>query len=85
ESNFNLYPNPTNDGFFIEIEDNELSEQASIFMTNIVGEKVKDIASGSLSTNTKRIFVETSNLSSGIYFVSYQNNGRRITKKLIVN
>ncbi|MEQ8625136.1 MAG: M43 family zinc metalloprotease [Vicingaceae bacterium] len=85
ESNFNLYPNPTNDGFYLEIEDSKVSEQASIFMTNIVGEKVKDIVSEGLSTNNKRVFVETSNLSSGIYFVSYQNNGRRITKKLIVN
>jgi len=85
ESNFNLYPNPTNNGFYIEIEDKEISEQASIFMTNLVGERVREITSGSLTSSEKRIFIETSNLSSGIYFVSYQNNGRRITKKLIVN
>ena len=85
ESSFNIYPNPTNGGFYLEIDEVKNTAQASIFISNILGEKVKLISSKNISNNNNRIYVETSTLSSGIYFVSYQNEGRRITKKLIIN
>jgi len=85
ENAFNIYPNPTDNGFYLEVENIEKGNQTDIFMTNLVGERVKVIANEDLADKKDRIFVETSSLSSGIYFVTFQNNDRRVTKKLIVN
>ncbi len=81
---FLIYPNPTDNGFYIEIEDSEYSQSVEIFITNILGKRVKEV-SNQADNNERKIYVGTSDLSPGIYFVSYQNGAKRITKKLIVN
>ncbi len=69
---YQLYPNPTNGILNMELEN--ISDASSIIMTNALGEVV--LSQKLVSNNTN---INTSQLSSGIYFVSI--NG--VTKKII--
>ena len=74
----NVYPNP-NTGAFIMNLTTENNEPASVVITNIVGEKVKEFT---ISTNN------TTNIKldqpAGIYFLSANTATGRYTAKLIV-
>lgn len=73
--NFNLYPNPSNGTFTIEIDQNLMGAKTTIF--NLLGQKIKDFE---LKTTTTH-----QNLSKGIYLLQIEKDGNKTTKKLIVN
>lgn len=78
ESNqIKLYPNPTNKYFSIEGEN---LTNSKIIVTDVLGNIIlKRLAKSNL------IQFDSTNLSSGIYLVTIENEGKVITKKLIVN
>lgn len=75
-TDFNLYPNPTTDGFHIESAKNfnELFISIADAMGKIVLEKQP------VESNQ---FISTNNLQSGVYFISL-NNGITTKSKLLI-
>lgn len=79
--NFQLYPNPFQSGFTIKIDGVRESNWA-MTVTNIEGE---EIMSRELNSDGKTISkkLQLPGLSSGVYFVSLQNEHQQITKRIV--
>ena len=69
-----LYPNPSKEQFNIQLPDGIELEKINIY-SNL----------GELILSIKSSLVNTSNLSSGIYYVDIITNKSRVTKKLVLN
>jgi len=84
-SSFSVYPNPSVNGTAnIHFIAEEKLADASIFLTDLMGQRVKDIFEGELNDTDYQFTLNTSELSPGIYFISLQSERGRITKKLVV-
>lgn len=69
-----IYPNPTNDIVYI----NSDFDIATVEIHNMMGQKVESVA---LSASYS---IDLSSYTSGIYFFSFEVNGDRVSKKIIV-
>jgi len=74
-----IFPNP-NEGFFILSVTTPTNEQASITITNILGEKVKQFTA---TTNTPTQVIM--NMPEGVYFISATTAGGRWNEKVVVS
>jgi hypothetical protein len=83
-NSFTTFPNPANEKVNVSIEVVENSKQAEMYISNILGKRVKDVYKGSLKQNGYNFTVDLSELSSGIYFVTLQTENGRKTQKLVV-
>lgn len=72
---FQIYPNPSNGFFNIEIDENLIGAKACIY--NLIGQKLKNFE---LKTRLTNEF-----LNKGNYLLEIENEGDKITKKFIVN
>ena len=77
-----LYPNPTTDVLNIEVNASQASEM-SINVYNIMGQMVMS-QNTNISTGVNTRSISTSELSSGIYFLTVKANGFENTMKFIV-
>lgn len=79
---FSLYPNPTKDGFSL---DYELKRNASVQFTflDYMGRELKRFDLKKESTGQHKLFVETSNLTAGLYFLIATIDGKIQTLKVI--
>ena len=77
-----VYPNPASDKLNIEVNASQASEM-SITVYNITGQKVME-ESTNITTGINVPSINTSNLTSGIYFVTVKANGFENTMKFIV-
>lgn len=77
-----VYPNPTTDVLNIEVNASQTSEM-SISVFNLMGQKVME-SSATISTGMNCPSINTSELTSGIYFVTVKANGFDNTMKFIV-
>ena len=77
-----VYPNPVVDMLNIEVNASQASAM-SINVYNIMGQKVME-DNVNLTTGINRPSLNTSNLSSGIYFVTVKANGFENTLKFVV-
>ena len=75
-----LYPNPTKDNALLDISA-EKPEKIAVVLNDLLGNKIIDLFNGEIDVN-KKITIPTSSLSSGMYFVQIQSNGKIIQKKL---
>jgi len=76
ESTYTLYPNPVNDVLNIS----DISSVNKIEISDVTGKTVY-----STEVNAPNISINTSNLSKGIYIVSFQNNKGVQTSKFVKN
>ena len=84
-SSFSVFPNPSTRGTAtIQFISEEKLQNASIYLTDIMGKRIKEIYQGSIANTEYQFELNTSALSSGIYFLSLQSENGRITKKLVV-
>ncbi|WP_420573518.1 VPS10 domain-containing protein [Kordia sp.] len=74
-----VYPNPTVDKNFT-VKLNNLSGDTNILVYNVIGSVVKEIKT--TSTEEK---VDLTGVSRGLYLVKITNEGRSLTKKIVVN
>lgn len=79
-----IYPNPTQGentyvGVFLD-----KSQIGSLYLTDIMGKRVIDLHQGLINGNEHWFNIDNTSLSSGIYFLTFETEGRRTTKKLIV-
>jgi len=72
-SKFNIYPNPTKNSFTIDLKDNLEYKKVNIY--NSLGQFIK---------SNKELTINTTNLSTGIYFVQIETNQGKATKKLVI-
>ena len=77
-----IYPNPVSDRLFVEVNASRASEM-SITIYNITGQKVME-ENVNITTGINTPSVNTSSLTSGIYFVTVKANGFDHTMKFIV-
>lgn len=61
------------------------SAKVEFIITNMLGKVVNSIELGTVAAGKHQVQVNTSNLSSGLYFYSMIVNGETITRKMIVN
>lgn len=81
-----LYPNPTvNDQATLEFALSEATNNGAIYLTDILGKRVKEVYNGALNTSDYKFSINTSDLESGIYFLSIQAGAERKVQKLVVN
>jgi hypothetical protein len=85
ESDFIIYPNPAKEQANIRFNFIEQSKSSHVYVQNILGERVKDIYSGEFNAGEYKFILDTSELSSGIYFINAELDGERITRKLVIN
>src|SRR5690554_1760618 len=73
QANFTIYPNPATDVLNIELQDNVILENVTIY--NNLGQKIKTV---------KQNTIDVSTLAKGLYFVEVTTNQGKASKKVIV-
>ena len=73
--NFQIYPNPSNGNFNVEIDENLIGAKASVY--NLLGQKIKDFSIKSTTTNQF--------LNKGMYLLEIEKEGNKTSKKFIIN
>ncbi len=71
---FKLYPNPSNGEFTVQTTPEMLGANVEVY--NIIGQKIKSFELLEIATKQ--------NLNSGIYIVAVEKDGKKITKKIVV-
>jgi len=66
---FNVYPNPTNNQFTVDI-DLTRADELTIDMVNVVGQVVKTVDLGTRSTGLNREYIDVNDLPQGLYFMN---------------
>ena len=76
QSQFNLYPNPTDGVFVIELEENS---KYDVTVIDILGKTVYTSSINNMNTT-----IDLSGLDKGVYTVELKDENSRYTEKLIV-
>lgn len=77
-------PNPSNEFTYLNYQiKSEIVIEISLF--NQIGDKIKTIYSGLIQSGLYEIQINTSELSSGIYFLQFKSGFLSFRRKLIVN
>ena len=83
-STFTLFPNPSSGSVTMKFRDT-YSGQVDIILTDLMGRLVKVISQGQSITTDYALNFKVSDLAQGIYLVTLQNEGLRLTRKLLVS
>ena len=75
KNEFKLYPNPSNGEFTIQITQDMIGEQATVY--NLLGQKVKSFELSELETNES--------LDKGFYIIVVEKEGKKTTQKIAIN
>lgn len=77
------YPNPTAVGSYIDFR-LEQAADVDIALYNVLGQRVRTIASGLMAAGEHSRYVSASDLAAGIYIVRMEAEGRTLSKRLTV-
>ena len=77
------YPNPFNGTSTVMVN---LSESAdlSLFVTNIIGQRVAEYAKGEVGAGSHNFVINAKELGTGVYFYTVVAGNQKITRKMIV-
>lgn len=78
-SNIDIYPNPTNEHFNLEL-DLTTSKNVNIELFNLIGQ---DLLTKSYEGISIKDQIDISNFSNGIYFLSIEVDGEIVTKRIV--
>ena len=79
DENINVYPNPSNGTFFVELR-NELANEYRIEVISVLGKTVYE--SIALSNEAQKI--ELFNIEKGFYFINMFIDNKKITKQIVL-
>ena len=74
-----IHPNPSNGTFYLESKESSLLEINKIEILDISGQLIKTISNQNLNAQ-----VNVSDLSSGVYFVRFNNNNSSFVKRVVL-
>ena len=83
QNTIKVYPNPSMDRVYIQLENN-LDKNLKVDLYTLNGVKIRSIYNGGIQSNKQIIGFETSNLSSGTYIVKFNIDGNSISKLLVI-
>ncbi|MBD3638143.1 MAG: S8 family serine peptidase [Crocinitomicaceae bacterium] len=83
EIGFKVFPNPSNSTVTVAL-DNNLTEDATITLTDHLGKLIKKFNVGSLMKD-QTVSFDVSHLAQGIYFITLRTDGTQLSRKLIVS
>ena len=78
------YPNPSNGTTFFDVT-LEKNSNVNAIITNVAGQKVTSKDFGLVQKGTRKLGIDHSNLSSGVYFCTITVGDSKFTNKMIVN
>ena len=81
---FFVFPNPANSIANVQFLLPKSQQQMNIQLLNIIGEQVKNIFSGNLSSGQHNLSIDVSDLAPGVYFVTISNPTRKVVRRFIV-
>ena len=81
-SSLSVYPNPVNDMLTISISSSDKSNTNSYKIYDLIGNVIADKNIGMISGNYSEK-IDMSSFSKGIYFIEYNKDGEKSTKKII--
>ena len=81
---FFVFPNPANSIANVQFLLPKSQQQMNIQLHNIIGEQVKNIFSGNLSSGQHNFSIDVSDLAPGVYFVTISNPTRKVVQRFIV-
>ncbi len=76
---YKLYPNPTNDNIFVELNSEELAG-SEIKVTDVTG---KVILNHRITNKDRKIELNLRNYNSGVYMMKLENNKNTIVRKIV--
>ncbi|MEQ8910394.1 MAG: M43 family zinc metalloprotease [Vicingaceae bacterium] len=79
-----VFPNPASQTASLKVFQNKAVGQADIYMTDLLGKKVKSIYSGSMGNKEYRFELDLSDLEQGVYLVNIRSEKGMKTQKLVV-
>ena len=83
DSNFNIYPNPSNGDFNINVRQMDINNM-SLTVNNILGEQVYKFVDKNISVNDN-IHIDLNNNSIGVYYVNIKFDNHFVNKKIILS
>ena len=82
----NIIPMPVQNEFRIDINNNyTMLSNANIYISDLLGAKVKNIFSGSLASGFTGFDVNSTSMASGIYLLVAEVGSRKIVKRIVVS
>jgi PKD repeat protein len=85
DTELSFFPNPADDILTVQVFNNQVIENNTICIQNILGETVREIYRGSFSAHNYKFQLDTKDISNGVYFVVMENERERTVRKLIIN
>ena len=82
-SNINIYPNPCNSDFTIELNANN-TNSAVIEIFNLSGQKMFEKTYSDINKGNNKINVKSNNMPVGIYLIKINNGTEQYTHKLVI-
>jgi hypothetical protein len=82
-NDINIYPNPATEAINIDLN-LERTQNVLISIFDFLGQQVFANDYGTMNNGKQILKINTGNLNSGIYFVSVQVGGNKITRKIVV-
>lgn len=79
----NVFPNPTNDHFYVSNKETDFGKDFSFKIFNAIGQDVTSLVSISKETES-RLSVNTKLMPNGTYFVKINSNSITITKSISI-
>ena len=84
KSNLNVYPNPASTNLNVQFA-MDTDSDVIVNMYNILGNTVKSVSLGNLSSDLYTENIDVTDLSSGLYILSVQSGSSTMTKKVHIN
>lgn len=81
---FNLYPNPANDGFWIQLK-HQINEMTDISLYDISGKCICYFPDVRIGKEKKILYLDLHDFEKGLYFVRISINNELYIRKLIVD
>ena len=78
------YPNPSNGTAFFDVT-LEKNSNVDAIITNVAGQKISSKDFGLVLKGTRKLTIDNSNLSNGVYFCTITVGDNKFTNKMIVN